>query len=256
VTTALDRVAELFDPDRIASVVDSPNGYLDLLGEQPPRQRTLALSAMRSKALPMVYERWWRPVVQLMHGPNRLDQASEQEIARELLNLHSGQTVLDVACGPGNFTRSFAPVVGSGGLVVGFDESATMLAKAVEQNTADQVGYVRGDARALPFRDETFDAVGCFLALHLIPEPFRALDELIRVVAPGGRIAIMASYRPGGFLPALVDRAMTSAVGIKSFERGELTGAFRRAGMVGVEQRVSGLLQFVSATKPGVSTGA
>jgi SAM-dependent methyltransferase len=221
------------------------------IGSPLVTKRTPALAAMHSWVLPRVYERWVRPMVRVLHGWHGLDEAAERRIAHQLLKLHSGQSVLDVGCGPGNFTRCFAPAVGAEGLVVGFDESATFLATAVGQPTPGPVVYVRGDAQALPFSDETFDAVGCFLALHLIPEPFRALREMLRVLAPGGRIAIMASYKPSGPVAAMVDRAFTTTVGIHSFGRDELTGAFCRSGLVDVQQRVTGLLQFVGARKPG-----
>ena len=244
-TTALTRVIELLDAE--PATVDIGKGYLDLLGDRPPEHRTPALAAMRSKALPMIYERWWRPVVRVFSGGSGL--ADEQRIAGELLGVQNGQIVLDVACGPGNFTRSFAPAVGPDGLVVGVDESATMLAKAVERTGASQVGYVRGDARRLPFPDGIFHAVGCFLALHLIPEPFRAVHEMIRVLAPGGRIVIQAPYLPGGAIPRLADRAVNAPLGIRTFRRTEFTDAFRGAGLVDIQQQVTGLLQYVGARR-------
>lgn len=247
-TTALNRVTELLAT--VPSELDTRRGYLDLLGEAPPEHRTLALGAMRSKALPVIYERWWRPVVRLATGRGGPDQAGERRLAQELLNLRSGQTVLDVACGPGNFTRSYGSAVGPDGLVIGFDESPTMLARAVAGTDAAQIAYVRGDARQLPFADGAFDAVGCFLALHLIPEPFRALAEMIRVLAPGGRIAISAPYLPPGPLPRLVDRVVNAPLGMKTFGRTEFTTVFERAGLTDVTQQVTGLFQFVAAARP------
>jgi SAM-dependent methyltransferase len=243
--TALNRVIELLDTE--LTTVDTGKGYLDLLGDQPPEHRTPALAAMRSKALPMIYERWWRPVVRVFNGGSGI--AGERRIANDLLGVRSGQTVLDVACGPGNFTRSFALKVGADGLVVGFDESATMLAKAVEATEASQIGYVRGDARRLPFPDGTFDAVGCFLALHLIPEPFLAVSEMVRVLAPGGRIAIQAPYLPGGVIPSLADRAVNAPLGIRAFRRTEFTDALSTAGLVDIQQKITGLFQFVGARR-------
>jgi ubiquinone/menaquinone biosynthesis C-methylase UbiE len=79
----------------------------------------------------------------------------EHRIARLLLGLTPGDGVLDVACGPGNFTRDFARVVGVTGLAVGIDASPTMLARAVRDTPAseyDNVAYVRADAVDLPFR--------------------------------------------------------------------------------------------------------
>jgi SAM-dependent methyltransferase len=244
----LTRVAGLLRPPREESGLDTSKGYLDLLGERPPEKRTLALAVMRSRVLPVIYERWWRPALRVI---NRLDPAEEQRFAGWLLDVHSRQLVLDVACGPGNFTRSLAPAAGPEGLVVGFDESATMLGKAVEETTAPQVAYVRGDARELPFADGTFDAVGCFLALHLVPEPFRALGELIRVLGPGGRLAVSAPCRPPGRLLKVVDRVVNAPVGMRMFGRDELTGVFERAGLERITQKVTGLYQIVGAVRPG-----
>ena len=48
----------------------------------------------------------------------------------------------------------------------------------------EQVAYVRGDAQDLPFRDQSFDAVCCFAALHLFADPMKALDSITRVLTP------------------------------------------------------------------------
>jgi SAM-dependent methyltransferase len=248
VTAALTRVVGLLERPRGESGLDTSKGYLDLLGERPPEKRTLALAVMRSRVLPIIYERWWRPALRVI---NRLDSGEEQRFAGRLLDVRNGQMVLDVACGPGNFTRSLASAAGPEGLVVGFDESATMLGKAVAETTAPQVAYVRGDARELPFGDGVFDAVGCFLALHLVPEPFRALGELIRVVGPGGRIAVSAPCRPPGRLPRLLDRVVNAPVGMRMFGRDEFTDMFERAGLERITQKVTGLYQIVGAVRPG-----
>src|SRR5205823_1958186 len=99
----------------------------------------------------------------------------EQQIALEMLALQRGDRVRDVGCGPGNFSRTFAPDVGQKGLAVGLDASASMLARAVQEGVPANVAYVRGDATELPFRDASFDAVCCFAALYFIHDPHRAL---------------------------------------------------------------------------------
>jgi arsenite methyltransferase len=63
-----------------------------------------------------------------------------------------------------------------------------MLAQAVRHGVPENVAYVRADAAALPFHDGSFDAVACLAALYLIERPLQALDELVRVLAPGGRL--------------------------------------------------------------------
>src|SRR5207247_10293509 len=111
---------------------------------------------MRTSVVPSIYERWWRPMFgRLLKGPLGPSMADEHRIARLLTALSPGDGVLDVACGPGNFTREFARTVGPTGLAVGIDASLTMLARAIEDTSEQNVAYIRGDAVELPFRDES-----------------------------------------------------------------------------------------------------
>jgi ubiquinone/menaquinone biosynthesis C-methylase UbiE len=172
----------------------------------------------------------------------------EQRIALEMLELSSGDTVLDVGCGPGNFTRAFARAARDG-IVVGLDASATMLERAVREGVPPNVAYVRGDATALPFGAETFDAVCCFAALYLISDPLRALDEIARVLAPGGRVAVMTSVNRGLLPPGTTDAVVRRLTGVRIFGRDEVVDALRDRGLVVGEQRVAGLAQFVAARR-------
>src|SRR3712207_733090 len=180
---------------------------------------------MLSAAVPRVYERWWRPawgrLAKGMLGPG---MAEEHRIARLLLGLSTGDGVLDVGCGTGNFTREFARSVGPDGLAVGIDLSETMLSRAVEDTARaelEQAGYVRGDAEGLPFRDASFDAVCCFAALNLFADPIRAIDSMARVLTPGGRLALFTSVR-GRSAPLRAAEALLEArAGARMFERSE-----------------------------------
>jgi ubiquinone/menaquinone biosynthesis C-methylase UbiE len=125
-----------------------------------------------------------------------------------------------------------------------------MLARAVEETDAANVEYVRGDASDLPFRDATFDAVCCFAALYLIEDPYGALDEIVRVLKPGGRVALLASVNRGVLPAAVSNAAVRTMAGVRVFGRNDLTDALRERGMERVAQRVRGLAQFVSARKP------
>jgi ubiquinone/menaquinone biosynthesis C-methylase UbiE len=250
VTAALERVLALLDPrarpqDPKAA---SAGGYLDLLGEEEPPPTGPAQRLMLTRAVPAIYERWWRPALgRVAKGALGPGMADEHRIARLLLGLGPGDGVLDVACGPGNFTREFARRVGDTGLAVGIDASATMLARAV-QDTPDPYGntaFVRGDAVELPFRDAAFDAVCCFAALHLFAEPVVALDHMTRVLTPGGRIAIFTSCRTRSAPLRTVDALMGRRSGMRMFEPDEVTGALEQRGFEDVAQRVTGLTQFV-----------
>lgn len=159
--------------------------------------------------------------------------------------------VLDVACGPGNFSRSLAEAMLTGAhgrpLVIGLDASEPMIARASADTDDDEhVAYLLGDAREIPFEDDAVDAVCCYAALYLVPEPYRVLDEMIRVLRPGGRIALMTTVRRGPQPVGAVTAAAASTVGLEMFRRDDITDVLRERGVEHVEQRIHGAAQFVT----------
>lgn len=234
----LDRTAEL------------RHGFLDVLGESTSSPApTVAQRAMNSPFVATVYERLWRPTS--FYLASGVTTGDEQRRAAAALHLSRANRLLDVACGPGNFTEPLARRLPAGGLAVGFDISEPMLTRAVADNSGPRTCYVRGDARMLPFDDETFDAVCCFGALYLIPEPFRVAGEMVRVLRPGGRIAILTSY--SGQAPPISYALNTAAraIGLTMFDGHAFIDLFASAGLVDVEQHTQRALQFVAAGKPG-----
>lgn len=233
--------------DRQASL---RHGFLDVLGESVASETpTVAQVAMNSPLVATVYERLWRPVV--FYVASGVTTSTEQHRAADALRLSDAHTLLDIACGPGNFTGTLAQQLPTDGLAVGLDISVPMLTRAVLDNSGPRTCYVRGDAGTLPFGDETFDAVCCFGALYLMPEPFQVAREMVRVLRPGGRVAILTSY--AGRPPA-VRRAMTASarlIGLRMFDRHAFVDLFTSAGLVDVEQQTQRTLQFVTAGKPG-----
>jgi SAM-dependent methyltransferase len=253
----LARMLDLFDSARRPADLDPGDGFVDLLGDDDPTGRSAGQRLMVSRALPLIYERLWRPLGgRLLMGALGPNMAGERRIALEMLRIEPGDAVLDVGCGPGNFTRPFARAAGEQGRVVGLDASPTMLAQAVRDTRAARDGgrapilYVRGDAADLPFRDGSFDAVCCFAALYLIEEPLQAVAEIARVLAPGGRVALLSSVNRGLLPVAVSDAVVRGLTGVRIFGRDELTGALAGHGLVEVGQRVAGFAQFVSARRP------
>lgn len=245
----------LFGPSRQQKNLDIENGYLDLLGAEDAVRGRAAQRLMRSRAVPLIYQRFWRPVAgRFLMGLTGPGTGEEHRIALAMLSISAGDRVLDVACGPGNFTRDFALAAGDG-LVVGIDFSATMLGVAVRDNALGNIAYLRGDACDMPFRDGSFDAVCCFAALYLIEEPMRALAEIVRVLAPGGRLALMSSCNRGPVPASKANAVVQGLSGVRVFGRDELTAALEGLGAIEVEQRVSGLAQFVSASKVRLPSG-
>lgn len=99
-----------------------------------------------------------------------------------------GQRVLDVACGTGVLARFAADRVGGEGHVVGLDPNEGML--AVARRVAPVVEWRQGEAESLPFEDGSFDAVVSQFGLMFFRDAPEALREMMRVLRPGGRLAV------------------------------------------------------------------
>jgi ubiquinone/menaquinone biosynthesis C-methylase UbiE len=113
------------------------------------------------------------------------------EIRRSLiaaLGPLAGRAVLDVGCGPGDDTRELADLVGPAGRVVGTDLSEAMLEEA--RRRGGPISFVRDDVQALSFPSASFDRVRVKLVRQHCPDLDAADDELVRVLRPGGRLAV------------------------------------------------------------------
>lgn len=102
--------------------------------------------------------------------------------------IQPGQRVLDVACGTGVLAREVRSRTGSHGRVVGIDANAGMIAAA--EQFAPGIEWRVGVAESLPSPDESFDAVVSQFGLMFFSDPRQALREMLRVLAPGGRLAV------------------------------------------------------------------
>jgi len=230
------------------------HGFLDVLGESTSSPvPTFAQRAMNSPFVATVYERLWRPTS--FYLASGVTAGAEQRRAASALKLPTAQRLLDVACGPGNFTGPLAKQLPQGSLAVGFDISEPMLSRAVLDNSGPRTCYVRGDAHMLPFDDETFDAVCCFGALYLVPQPFRVAHEMVRVLRPAGRIAILTSCAGQAAPIEKALKAGAGMIGLKMFDRNDFVDLFSSAGLVDIEQETQRALQFVAAGKPPANTG-
>jgi SAM-dependent methyltransferase len=117
----------------------------------------------------------------------------------EALAPRPGETLLELAAGPGDTSLELAPRVGPAGRVLCTDRSPAMVEAAERAARARGLDWVECrvvDAEALDLPEASVDAAFCRLALMLMPDPRRVLEELRRVLRPGGRLAVVVWDAP------------------------------------------------------------
>jgi arsenite methyltransferase len=122
------------------------------------------------------------------------DVAAQRQTVLDALAPKPGERVLDIGCGPGLMAAELAAAVGRAGRVDGIDVSASMLAIAEELQRAEgsaPMSFSAGGALAIPFADETFDAVVCTQVYEYVGDVALALEQAHRVLRGGGRIVIL-----------------------------------------------------------------
>ena len=239
---ALDRaLGLLIDPP---AAPDVSKGYLDLLkdrdgAEAPPKNTGAVQAAWASGIGSMLYDNAQAVARR---------RVSSWQLPIEWLSIPPGGVALDVGSGPGNVTASLARAAGPDGLALGVDISEPMLARAVEAQAGPNVGFLRADAQQLPLRDETVDAAVSLAVMQLIPHPTATLAEMVRVLRPGGRIAIMVPTvgRHNEFLRWLP----LPNGGVHRFAEEELGDSLEELGLVSVRTKTLVNIQWVRARRP------
>jgi ubiquinone/menaquinone biosynthesis C-methylase UbiE len=124
-------------------------------------------------------------------------------LARRLIamaNVSAGQRVLDIGTGTGVVALEAAKAVGDRGKCIGIDLSEKMLssarANALRANLVEQVAFRAMDAESLQFEAASFDVVVSLFALLHFPDPATALNEMFRVLKPGGTLAVAVGSPP------------------------------------------------------------
>ncbi|MBM7368010.1 class I SAM-dependent methyltransferase [Gordonia hydrophobica] len=210
---------------------------------------SFAQRMMGNPAFSQIYEQLWRPVFTRGFSLGGSETADYDRALRAYLARPGQRRVLDVACGPGNYSDDASRGLTGDGGYVGIDFSEAMLTQAQLRNPGERVAYVRGDAHHLPFPDCSFDTVLCLAALYLIPDPLPVLDEMVRVARPGGELIVFTSVRSSvASLPGAA--ALAGLSGLRIFGRRELLDRLESLGCEHVEQTVAGVGQYVHARRP------
>lgn len=136
----------------------------------------------------------------------------------------SGETVCDVACGPGSVTRLAAEAAGPDGRVIGCDISEGMLEVARLKPPLDEdcapIEYRQAPADALPLEDGSVDVLLCQQGFQFFPDRSAAVHEMRRVLRPGGRLGIAVWTAIEGVPPfKLVADAIEAVLGSEIAER-------------------------------------
>ncbi len=225
------------------------HGYLDLL-----RSRIGADSvANLTNFLPGAgrgYEPLWRVrSLRLLTGepfPNE----RELRIIKDLVRPISGGCYLDLGCSAGLYTRSLAR--DKDATVLGIDISPSMLREADRRarRSGTRPSFVRANAQNLPFFDGTFSGAVCGGTLNEFGNPARVLRETHRVLAGGGRLAIMGILRAETRRGRRLQRLLSTG-GIRFFDPDELSSLLDHAGFEPDPLRTDGPVFFAGATSKG-----
>ncbi len=167
-----------------------------------------------------------------------------QDKLLKMLTLKKGEKVLETAAGTGLVTTRIAKAVGTEGEVVATDLSDEMIertrSRAKEQDITN-VKFHRMDAESLEFEKESFDAAINSFGLMYVPDPVKALQEMNRVLKPGGRagVAVWGKRKNCGWneVFSIVDERVASDVCPLFFQQGTgdtLKKSLQRAGFTNI----------------------
>jgi ubiquinone/menaquinone biosynthesis C-methylase UbiE len=205
----------------------------------PHFHRDATASTYRAIHLPRVFTPWARVLL-------------------ELVPAQPGETVLDVATGPGTVARVAAAAVGPSGKVVGVDYSAAMLAVGrgwpLDAALAP-IEYVEAPATEMPVKDGTFDVAYCQQGLQHMSDPHAALLEMLRALKQGGRLGVAVwQQSPFGLFRQAVAELGLPGEGPQPSEfgrtAGDLTDELRAAGFDNVEVHTRELVSVLEGGVP------
>jgi ubiquinone/menaquinone biosynthesis C-methylase UbiE len=146
---------------------------------------------------------YWERSTPMSFVPEKLDYEKKRAFRYSLQDYmhqafrfadYSGKTVLEIGCGAGIDSAEFAR---NGAKVISSDltRAGTELTRDLLTESGLPGDIIQSDAKALPFRDHSFDCVYSFGVLHHFPQIETALAEIYRVLKPGGQVMVMLYHR-------------------------------------------------------------
>lgn len=123
-----------------------------------------------------------------------------KKFAIDLLGVHKGHVVLDIAGGTGDLAAKISEKIGKSGKVILSDINSSMLMQGkdrmIDKGLFENINYAQANAEILPFADNTFDRVIIGFGLRNVTDKQQALHSMFRVLKPGGRALILEFSKP------------------------------------------------------------
>ncbi|MFX1457539.1 MAG: methyltransferase domain-containing protein [Promethearchaeota archaeon] len=137
-----------------------------------------------------------REIVEFLEARSKYpDQIIVNSTLKDVLNPQKGERLLEVGSGSGVLSRLMVNNLSPGGLIIGIDKSPEIVKLsrhyALEHNLNNSIDFKVDDARNLDYPDRFFDGAFAARLLLYISNPLEVINELVRVVKPGGRIVLM-----------------------------------------------------------------
>lgn len=124
-----------------------------------------------------------------------VDKSWRRKALKWIVDISKPQNILDLACGTGDFSIAIARKVSDGTTITGFDLSAEMLKimteKVKEAGVEHIISTKQGNGETLPFDDFSFDRVTIAFGIRNFEHREKALQEILRVLKPAGRLVIL-----------------------------------------------------------------
>ncbi len=178
------------------------------------------------------------------------------QLYESFLDIRPGQRIVDVGCGPGDFTRYLARLSDGNSKILGVDSNP----KSIKAGIADTkrahlshvVSYKLGDAYKLPVDDDYADLTCCRTLLMHLDDPLKAVREMARITKPGGHVVAVEQGKVGIYydpndkrFSRLSDQVWEAQLrGIRKLEGKEhrigekLPGIFQEAGLVDMKAEI------------------
>ena len=186
-------------------------------------------------------KKFWERVA-CLYSP--MQERSNSELYKKVIDsckkhLTLQDNVLELACGTGQFTFDLCKLTSSWEATDYSKKMVCELSKRIPNDVKGKITTSVQDATALPYNNESFDVIFMANALHIMPEPIKALAEILRVLKPSGRLIVPTFVYEGGinrFRLWLLDK-----VGFKTYNEWtleELETYLSRNGFKVIESKV------------------